>query len=736
MGLYAATLGLSAVLLFSIQLMFAKMVLPLLGGTPAVWNTCQVFFQAVLLLGYAYAHVLTRLRALRAQAVLHLALLGAGLLALPVRLPAGWAPPVDVNPIPALLGLLAGAVGGPFLLLSASAPLVQRWFSTTDHPRAHNPYELYVASNLGSLVGLLAYPLVVEPRWPLAAQRLAWVLGYGGLLLLMAACAWRILRSPGPPAARAPGAAPLASPAPLTPSRRLRWVMLAAIPSSLLMGVTTYLSTDIAPIPLMWVVPLSLYLITFMLTFARRPPVPHGLMVWLLPFVLLPMMLVLVVKHSSPAAFLIPLHLLLFWVICMICHGELAQDRPAPQRLTEFYLWLSFGGMLGGCFNALLAPLAFPTVLEYPLAMICACFWWPGYRTTHRHVLQHRMFDYWLPAFLCLYWAWLTEQVPPSHVEGPGLMVVYFVPVLLACFAFRDRPIRFALGITVFYLVALVSDPEWTRFLHVRRSFFGVYRVLYDYSPYGTYHTLKHGTTLHGMQSWDPARRREPLTYYHPTGPLGDIFRTFETAGPPRLRTVGLIGLGTGATTCYASPGQGWTLFEIDPLVVEVARDPRYFTSLAQCVEQPRIVLGDARLSLVAIPSQAFDLLVVDAFSSDAIPMHLITREALQLYWGKLSDHGVVAFHISNRYLKLEPVLGNLAQAEGLPGLVKADGKLTEDERDQGKTRSTWVVLARTPAALEPLAALPGWQALPKSPRIGLWTDEYSNIIRLMDWGI
>lgn len=727
--LYAFTLIVSAALLFSIQLLFGKLLLPLLGGTPAVWNTCMVFFQALLLAGYAYAHVSTQRLPPKAQVGLHLGLLAvAAAVCLPLRLP-GWVPPTETNPIPWLLALLAVALGLPFFVLSASAPLLQRWYALAG---ARNPYVLYVASNVGSLLGLLSYPFLLEPTFTLVQQRLGWTVGYGLLGALTALCGWRLLHGT-PAAAPSPSGqspAPEATPAAFA---RLHWVILAFVPSSLMLGVTTYLSTDIAAIPLLWMLPLALYLLTFILTFAARPPVSRRFMLWLQPFVLLPLIVAIVIHRTNPWWLLMGLHLLMFFVTAMVCHRELADAKPSPQHLTAFYLWLSVGGVLGGLFNALLAPVLFDTPLEYPLVMVLAGVLRPGLVSPSRW-LQARRFDYLFPATVAVFVLWMNQLLDRNEVAPAALRTaLLYLPPALACYLFRYRPIRFGLGLMALFLAGVCADPAWRHLRFVERSFFGVYRVYQE----GPYHTLHHGTTLHGTQSLAPARRREPLTYYHPTGPLGDIFQAFETAGPPRLRRVGVVGLGTGTTACYGVPGQAWTFYEIDPLVLRIAQDPQLFTYLSDCLERYEVVLGDARLSLEQRPAASFDLLVLDAFSSDAIPVHLITREALQLYTQKLSPEGLLAFHISNRYLDLDPVLARLAAVQGWQALRRSDDELSEAQKDGGKTASAWVVLGKEPEILARLNEMPQWQQWkggPPSAQEKLWTDDYSALLDVFRW--
>ena len=669
--LFGITIFLGASLLFLVQPMFARMALPLLGGAPAVWNTAMVFYQATLLVGYAYAHVTVRWLGVRRQAGLHVLILLLPLVTLPIALPAGWIPPGDSSPISWLLALLAVAVGLPFFAVSATSPVLQAWFATTDHPAARNPYVLYAASNVGSLLALLSYPLLVERLFPLGVQSRLWAWGYGGLVLLVAGCALALRRAKSiqasastdaPARARAPDApvADGAAAAPISSGRRARWIALAAVPSSLMLSVTTYISTDIAAIPLLWIVPLALYLLTFALVFGRRRIVPHRFWVELLPVALLPLVLVLVARANEPLALVIPTHLVTFFVAAMVCHGELALDRPDPRHLTEFYLWLAIGGVVGGAFTALIAPKVFTNVLEYPLVLALLpllparppAAWQGGVR---------QVLDVLLPLGLGILTVGLIVGLERSGL-GPEAIgpAVGFVTIL--CLTFCRRPVRFALGLAALMLGGAVYRGEEGQLLYAERSFFGVSRVTRE--PTGRYHMLMHGTTLHGMQALAPARRREPLTYFHRNGPLGQFFSVVEGAVP--RRAVAVVGLGAGSLACYGTPEQRWTFYEIDPIVFRIAANPRYFTFLRDCPPKPFVILGDARLTLARAPDGAYDLIVLDAYSSDAPPMHLITLDAVRLYLTKLAPDGVLVFNISNRHLVLEPVLGAIARAAGL----------------------------------------------------------------------
>jgi hypothetical protein len=730
---YGLTIFLGATLLFLVQPMFARMVLPLLGGAPAVWNTAMVFYQAALLAGYAYAHFTTAWLGVRRQVALHLAVLLLPLAVLPIGLPRGWTPPSHDNPVPWLLALLLAAVGLPFFVVSTSAPLLQRWFALTGHRAAADPYFLYAASNLGSMLALLSYPSIVEPYLRLPSQSRLWAAGYGALVLLTAGCAAFVWRSTaGTPLTPVAGASDTPAgdePAPGA-GRRLRWVLLSFVPSSLMLGVTTYLSTDIAAIPLLWVIPLAIYLLTFILVFARRPPIPHAIVVELLPLVMLPLVMVLASRATGPLSLVLPVHPLALFVVALACHGELARDRPAPRHLTEFYLWMSVGGVLGGVFTALVAPVVFTSVLEYPITLVLGCLLVRRPKATASTARQ-RLLDFALPAGLGLAGAGLVSLVQTGDPEtARGHMGLVFGLLVLVCFAFSRRPVRFGLGIAAVLVAALLYRGEEGQLLHAERSFFGVNRVTLDDS--GRYNYLMHGTTLHGMQSREPARRREPLAYFYPSGPLGQVFAAYR--GPYARRSVAVVGLGAGAIACHAGPGQRWIFYEIDPAVERIARDDRYFSFLRDCVPGIRVVLGDARLRLAGAPGGDYDLLILDAYSSDAPPLHLITREALRLYLEKLAASGILIFNISNRHMDFEPVLATLARDAGLAALTQDDAVVSDEEYRRGKRPSQWVVMARRAADLAPLGADGRWKPARLEPGTVVWTDDFAALIQTFRW--
>jgi hypothetical protein len=711
------------------------MALPLLGGSPAVWNTCLMYFQAALLGGYLYVHLTSRYLDIRRQGILHLILLGLALFALPIAIPQGWTPPDSGHVVAWLAALLTVAVGVPFLVLSATAPLLQRWMAGTDHLGARDPYVLYAASNAGSLVGLLAFPLVLEPELRLGQQSAVWTAGYVLLALLMVACVvllWRQSR------ARDVKADAVASPAESTPGTaqdvmptlrdRARWVALAFVPSSLLLGVTTYLSTDVAAMPLLWVVPLTLYLLTFIIVFARRSVVTPRVAL-LLHTLLVPTFVVIVFwRVGLDQRWEYPLHLGIFAVTALVLHGELAAERPAPRHLTEYYLWIALGGALGGAFNALLAPLLFHTVVEYQWMMVLACFLRPSRSARDAGWLERlqSLSTAALPALLLA--VVVVLRVGRHHVLGISVSWLATVAAAAIVIAQRSNALRFGASVAALAAAGLLLFQPSRDDLFAGRSFFGAYRV----SRAGPVRMLYHGTTIHGAQFADSARRTRPLTYYHPAGPVGQVFQALE--GRLGGRRIGAVGLGAGSLLCYASPGQEWTFYEIDPLIVRIARDPAYFSYLRDCPVRADVVLGDARLTLAREPSRRFALLVLDAFSSDAIPVHLLTREALALYQRLLEPGGALLIHISNKHLDLEPVVAALARDAGLEALI-AEHEVDPLREDQEMDYSCdWVLLTRQREDAGPLTGDSRWRKLTGRADQQPWTDDYSNVFRAIRW--
>jgi hypothetical protein len=942
---FAFTLFTSATLLFLVEPMIGKMILPLLGGTPAVWNTCMVFFQAILLVGYGYAHFSTTWLGARKQAMLHLGLLVLPFFFLPLAVNRDLIQGGE-NPILGLLLLLSLSVGLPMFVVSTSAPLLQKWFANTSHPAAKDPYFLYGASNLGSMIALIGYPAVVEPNLRLGQQSFEWAIAYGLLAVLTAVCAFLLWQSPsnvetsanletkpieganksdtrssqriqpakhgirdGKRPQPAPPVAPAAIPTlsgEVTWLRVLRWVALAFVPSSLMLGATTYITTDIAAIPLLWVVPLALYLLSFIIVFShvptwlqwlmltvagvaigivltaimwdldlastrpllqllirafivvglgvgayvawwgwqhRTPEMLHRAMVLIMPLLVLGLLFFMLSELKTPSHWItwsLCMHLATLFVVSMVCHGELARDRPAPQFLTGYFLWMSVGGVLGGLFNALLAPVIFTGIVEYELVMALACFlappleadkesaWgqrfdlilaglfgaiglvlialrlrdhdlpfedlkdapWPWELTAlvggvivgvaaalrARDKKLDRWMDLVLP--LCLgvlfiglawglrsdlIWQRVANLADSLHLSGRRLLLIltYGVPIVLS-YTFVERSLRFALGVGAVLLASGFCSIFEERVSYQERGFFGVLKIEHEGYRFGedsfAFRRLVHGTTLHGIQLvYPPERHDEPLTYYHRSGPIGEVMMVFNGEDtPPEKMNLGVIGLGTGSMAAYARPGQHLTFYDIDPIVKRLSFDEGpggdspfpYFTFVQNARERGaelELVMGDARLTMEKKQlkdSEKYGVIVVDAFSSDAIPIHLITREAVQVYLDKLAPDGLLCFHISNRHLDLRPVLYNLAREQyrsaesGLLAIYQSDDREVDRRSTAliGKSSSTWVVLSRSEERLKKLLDLNEWESKRVQTRLellplSLWPDNGTGMV-------
>jgi SAM-dependent methyltransferase len=717
---FAGTLFVSAFLCFAIEPMFGKMVLVPLGGAPAVWNTCVIFFQAALLAGYAYAHVITTRLSIRRQTVVHGVFLAIAAVTLPPALPQGWVPPVDRNPVPWLLATLVMSLGAPFFLVSASAPLLQRWFSTTPHRSARDPYFLYAVSNAGSLLALFAYPLLIEPHWSLAAQRLAWSGGFLVLAALMLTCAVMTWRS-GARRAVPEDAGPGIAASPVSSRRKLMWLACAMVPSSLMLAVTTYISTDIAAIPLLWIAPLTAYLVSFVVAFGNNGVRIIRAADALMPWSALALAFALLMRMREPLWLLLPLHLFSLFVCATVLHGRLAADRPAVAYLTGFFLWTGAGGLIGGVLSTLVAPAVLTRVDEYPIALVLACLLRP--RPAVERPRQAILADLGPPlgfglAALVILLARDMAVLPVAAAGG------FLAAMLVFAHMVSRQTLRFALTIALMLSAGEFATAAARDGVFVSRTFFGVYRI----NERDGFRTLVHGTTVHGRQQIGASGEPEPLTYYHRSGPIGQALQLLSS----RLEnaSVAVVGLGTGSLAAYARERQHWTFYEIDPAVEQIARDRSWFSFLTECGARCAVVLGDARLSLGRFDGR-YDLIVFDAFSSDAIPIHLLTREALDLYLSRIQADGVLAFHISNRHLDLVPVLAALAAERRLVIRVQRHTP-SASEIGSGALPSDWVVVARSETAMGSIAADPRWHLPDTALTVAPWTDDFSQIIAVV----
>ena len=728
LAVYTSAIFVSALLLFSVQPLFTKMVLPRLGGSPAVWSVAMVFFQSLLLAGYSYAHFLMQVRNRAIPVAVHLVLLVLALLTLPLSIAAGFGEPPNSGYAFWLLALFAVSIGLPFFALAANNPLLQAWFVRTGHPAGPDPYFLYASSNIGSFLALLSYPVLLEPMFTLRTQNLIWTGGYGLLILLIAGCGALLLRSP---ARNLADMQTEQTEAPAPPWRlRGRWIFLAAVPSGLLIAVTAHISTDVAAAPLLWVLPLSLYLLTWVLVFQSRPLLPHKWMLLAQPAAIAGVVVLLAIGGEQNLLPTLGGHLLCFFVIAMACHGELARTRPASKYLTGFYVALSFGGMLGGLFAGLIAPYTFSWVAEYPILLALAALCRPPGG------------DERLPRWSRWYWAFLAVLAGTLIVlsystgktslwlEHHRIWVAGSVGVLAGLLALALNASRWKIFATVVVALVLIRVyPADEGRVDTVRSFFGVHKIVV--TPHGQYHVLMHGTTIHGAEKFQNndgtpvTGRPEPITYYYKDGGIGQAITAIrERKGAP-LR-VAVIGVGSGTLACASEPGETWKFFEIDQTMVDTARAPKYFTYIQNCEPDLKPVIGDARLTFAKEPDGAYDLIIVDAYSSDAIPIHLATEQAMKIYKDKLAPQGAVVMHVSNRHLELASVIVGIADANDLKSWVYSEDSGRDDEYIFA---TSVVVSAREEADVGKLASSDQWTETEADEKQRVWTDDYSNVL-------
>ena len=716
LALFTLAIFLSAALIFAVQPMFTKLVLPRLGGSPSVWSVAMVFFQAALLAGYAYAHLITRHLSGRASILVHLAVLSLALFSLPLAIAAGWGRPPASGEAFYLIGLFAASIGLPFFALAANAPLLQAWFARVGHPSGRDPYFLYAASNVGSFLALVSYPFLVEPLTRLGEQTRAWSLGFYGLIFLIALCGaflWQAARRKPRPSRAGAG----------TPTSReaLIWTLLAAVPSAFLIAVTAHISTDVAAAPLLWVIPLALYLATFVIVFQRRPVVPHRFALAVQPVAVALLAGVYINGGSGSIFMTILINLAAFFFTALVCHGELARRRPPAHRLTEFYLWMSFGGMIGGIAAGLIAPNVFNWVAEYPVLIVLGLLCRPG--VVEGGMGRERLVWF---AFFAVAAAAALYVSRSDHPPSDAKVMAVAASALLVSIIFLRDSLKFAAVVALALVVGVVYQMGSYKGESVR-NFFGVHKI---YDTADGYRILLHGTTIHGAEKIadedEPADERPvPLTYYHANSGLAQAIGALreKKGGPLRFA---VVGLGTGSLACLALERDTMTFYEIDQSIVDVATNPGYFKFFSICTPDAKIVLGDARLTLADAGNGSYDLIVVDAFSSDAIPIHLLTQEAMAVYLQKLAPGGMVLMHISNRHLELASVVAGIARANGM--LTRLNSRQNEHEdSDKYFFSSTVAACARADADFGSLAQQEkGWDL--QSARQRVWTDDYSNI--------
>jgi spermidine synthase len=725
---YTCAIFLSALLLFSVQPLFTKMVLPRLGGSPAVWSVAMAFFQSLLLAGYAYAHFLTKLANRVAPVVVHLVLLVIAVLTLPLSISAAWGEPPSSGTALWVFGMFAVSIGLPFFALAANNPLLQAWFVRTGHPDGADPYFLYASSNIGSFLALLSYPVLIEPLLTLRMQNLIWTSGYVLLIVLIASCGALMLKSPPVAVEELRGEAMEVD----TPSwlRWGRWVFLAAIPSGLLVAVTAHISTDVAAAPLLWVLPLSLYLLTWVIVFQQKPLIPHRWVLLVQPLAVAGVVYLLAWSGDHNLLFTLGGHLLCFFVIAMGCHGELARQRPAPKFLTSFYVALSLGGMIGGLFAGLVAPFTFSWIAEYPILVVLAALCRPPEDLSPR--MKQVALIGWFMVVVVTGWLGVLHWVGGASemwLDAHVISVATGIAVASVLAAVVTRSSRWSVAALIaiaFVLIRLYPSEEGH--IDTVRSFFGVHKI--QVTADNRYHVLLHGTTIHGAEKMlnedgSPVTGRpEPITYYHDTGGIGQAIAAMrERKGAP-LR-VAVIGLGAGTLTCQRKDNEEWRFFEIDQSMVDTARDPKYFTFIQSCEPDLKPVMGDARLTFAREPDHVYDLIIVDAYSSDAIPIHLATEEAMAIYEKKLAPQGAVVMHVSNRNLELSSVIVGIADANDLKSWV-----YSEDSGRDGEYifPTSVVVCARDEADVGSLASNDDWELDEPDEKQRVWTDDYSNV--------
>lgn len=678
---YGATIFLSAFLLFQVQPIIGKMILPWYGGSASVWTTCLLFFQSMLLLGYLYTHFLISAIPHRAQSYLHIALLLLAMVSLPITPSAAWKPSGNSDPSIHLLGVLGLSVGLPYFVLSTTGPLVQVWFAR-ESPGVL-PYRLFALSNLGSMIGLLGYPFAIEPVSSASAQSTVWSTGFTGFATLCAFLAWRATKRAV--ASRPADARPVA-PSSTKPITLATWLLLAACPSLLLVSLTSHLTRDVAPIPLLWVVPLAVYLLSFIISFDHRR--------WYKRAVFIPLFVAAAALFAYLAAadnevlsinLGVFAYLLAFFVFAMVCHGELVRLAPPANQITVFYLVVAAGGTLGGLFVAVIAPQVFSADYEFPIGVVL---------TT-------------VVAFL----VWGSDPALAERRRAARLRTI----ILLA-----------GLGVAASsgFVFAKVEFDKLHDTLLASRNFYGSLRVDREGVAEDSTLSLMHGVIVHGSQFAAADRRRSPTTYYGESSGIGLTLSYFRKQHGA-LR-VGVIGLGAGTLACYGRGGDRYRFYEINPTVVNIAQS--YFSYLHDTPAEVDMVTGDARISLEREPAQHFDVLVVDAFSGDSIPMHLLTREAMREYFRHLSPTGVLAIHASNQYLNLAPVVRLAAESFGKKALIVSN----DEDEDKGVEASDWILVTTNQRFLEAATIKEASATIKVPPGAQAWTDDFSSVVPIL----
>lgn len=731
-------------LLFLIQPMVGKILLPGFGGVPAVWTTCMLFFQAALLAGYIYAERSISLLGFRRQSLLHLLLLLCGLFFLPLDIDLSDIHNAVHQPTFWLFSQLTVSIGYLFFLIAANAPLLQRYYSYSGQDDAVDPYFLYSASNAGSLLALVAYPFLFEPVLRVSQQKGLWSALYLLQIFMVFLCVSRIDRRKN---AEAPDQNPGTSRPPFR--NALMWVFLGFVPCSAMLAVTTHIATDIASGPLLWIFPLSIYLISFILVFAKNPVwreirwerrLLHGII------------LSIVVYHFhvfEPFWLIIPLHFLALFLVCMYFHGQLARMRPGTEHLNSYFVWMSVGGIAGGIFNGLIAPLAFATQAEYVITILISGLTISLFsRNDPQHVFGKAEKSLLTIAYVIMIIT-LHERFPntENHFFPLGTAQLLAFTIISLSLLFRFRVIKLALLIVV-YLAGQLFGSAGSLNLLTTRSFFGILKINRIVSqnaekfgrahpPVDVFYQLSHGTTIHGIERKVDIRPVFPLAYYSRESPIGAIFRAGRINRASQK--IGIIGLGCGTLAWYGRPWQHFDFYEIDPEVIKIAENPAYFSYLKDCRASWKNIVGDARINLQTVPDKTYDLLVIDAYSSDAVPTHLLTVEAFRLYRSKLKENGVLALHTSNRYFDLPPVIKRICDEIGMRVLVGNDNpknySLRYDDYDLEMIKSSqWVAVTDSESVARLLQIFWKWEPMPEKTGMDLWTDDHASLFQVYRW--
>jgi len=729
--LFSATIFTSAFLLFFIQPLAGRMLLPTFGGSALVWNASMMFFQSLLLLGYIYAHLSIKKLGSQRQSRVHIVLMLSALFFLPLTILPDI-PTVDDWPAWFVVKTLLVSIGLPFFVLSASAPMLQSWYFHSDAEDSKDPYWLYVASNFGSLLALVTYPFLLEPFLRISEQKIAWTVGYLVLIILCVGCALQVRRVPVESEQEEKSSASWKD--------RLIWMGLAFVPSSALLGYTSHITMDISAIPLFWVVPLALYMLSFVIVFGRRRFVSSSVYVVAAFATLFPAAYVVIMALLEPVGLLLGIQLLSLFTISLAFHSLLVDRKPHASGLTDFYVWMSVGGMLGGIFNSLIAPAVFNTMYELPLTMAIAlvvlALHLPRVRFAAPSIgikeaiktpgMQVALLVLILGGGMLGFVAYMQSIDEIFEIPHRNLMIGAGLPFLLWYF----RPLFAGIMAAVICLIVPLGFQH-TNLLYQQRSVYAIHEIREFSSNIGEFNSLYHGRIQHGVQARDPKLSSIPLSYYHTTSPIGGVFEVREEIGD--LSPVAALGLGVGTLAAYVKPGMEMRFFEIDPEIERIARDTRFFSYLHQCGDSCSVILGDGRLSLQQEKPGFYGLIILDAYSSDSVPVHLLSAEAIELYISLLKPEGVLMFHVSNRYVEVGQIVVNTAESLGYVAFVQDHWPRETHLDEMMVNASEWVMVGRSREELVQHTMDPRWEEAASDERAP-WTDDWSNLWVYMAW--